>query len=88
MAETTPRRLGSVIHDRTAPADRETSKQPAVKARASVYLIESSLEKLKVSKLPKQQEVLARFIAVFRDIQCVKTAASVTAHEAIDGKQA
>ena len=50
MAETTPRRLASVIHDRPAPAGRVTSKRPAVKARASVYLIESSLEKLKVSK--------------------------------------
>ena len=50
MAETTPRRLASVIHERPAPAGRITSKRPAVKARAPVYLIESSLEKLKVSK--------------------------------------
>ena len=84
MAEITPCRLGSVIHNRPAPTDCETSKRPVVKARAPVYLIGSSLEKLKVSKLPKQHDVLARCIAVFRDIQCVKTAANVTADEVID----
>ena len=84
MASNTPRRLGSVIPDRPAPTDRETYKRPAVKARASLYLIGSSLEKLKVSKLPKQHDVLARFISVFRDMQCVKTAASEVADEMID----
>ena len=84
MAEITPRRLGSVIHDRPAPAEGKTIKRPAVKARASVYLIGSTLEILKTSKLPKEHDVLARFIAVFRVIQCVKTAANVTANEVID----
>ena len=50
MAETTLRRLASVIHERPAPVGRETSKRPTVKARASVYLIESSVERFKVSK--------------------------------------
>ena len=84
MAENTPHRLASDIHDRPAPVERVTSKRPAVKARASVYLIESSLEKFKVSKLPKQHNDFARFIAVFLEIQCVKTAASMIADEVID----
>ena len=84
MAEVTPRRISSVIHDRPAPAEGRTIQRPPVKARASVYLIGSTLEKFKTSKLPKLHDVLARFIAVFRVIQCIKTAADVTANEVID----
>ena len=84
MAEITGRRPSSVIHSRPLPPVPKPRQRITVKAGSQIYLVGNILPNMKVSKLPKHCDVLTRFIAEYRDGNCMKTAASVTCDEVID----
>ena len=84
MAEITERRPSSVIHSRPSPPPPTPRSRIQVKPRTQLYLLGNSLSTLKVSKLPKNCDVLARFVTEFREGCCKKTAANEICDEVID----